>query len=245
MNVLIQGASGGIGLGMTAQLLGGGHTVFASSRDPDQSKGLQNLARNFPRRLHLLLLDVVSESSLAGAVARVGAVTDTLHLIVNAQGLLHSQTVAPERRLEHASAEALHQYFAVNASGPLLVAKHFLPLMSHKERAVIANISARVGSIGDNRLGGWYGYRASKAAQNMMTKTMAIELKRRAPNVICVGLHPGTVDTPLSLPFQRSVPKEKLFSPAHAASCLIGIIESRTPEDSGGFFDWAGKSVDW
>ena len=106
-------------------------------------------------------------------------------------------------------------------------------------------ISARVGSIADNRLGGWYGYRASKAAQNMVTKTLSIELSRRSPNVICVALHPGTVDTQLSEPFQGSVPAGTLFSPERAAQQLLSVIDSLTTADSGHFFDWKGSPIEW
>jgi NAD(P)-dependent dehydrogenase (short-subunit alcohol dehydrogenase family) len=117
--------------------------------------------------------------------------------------------------------------------------------MRHGRRAVIANLSARVGSIGDNRIGGWYAYRASKAAQNQITKTASIELRRKAPALVCVALHPGTVDTDLSAPFQGNVPEGKLFSVERAARQLLEVIDGLGPDDTGRFFDWAGEPVEW
>ena len=120
-----------------------------------------------------------------------------------------------------------------------------MPLLRHGERSVVVHVSARVGSIGDNRSGGWYGYRASKAAQNMFTRNLAIELGRRAPNLICLALHPGTVDTGLSRPFQRSVPAERLFDPKRAADQLLSLIDSCGPGDSGRFLAWDGQPIPW
>jgi NAD(P)-dependent dehydrogenase (short-subunit alcohol dehydrogenase family) len=153
--------------------------------------------------------------------------------------------IRPEKKLEDAHPERLRPVVEVNASGPLLVAKHFLDLLRHDERAVLANVSARVGSVGDNRLGGWYVYRASKAAQNMFTRNLAIELGRRAPNVICLALHPWTVDTDLSRPFQRNVPAERLFDANRAADQLLGVIDSCTRDDSGHFLAWDGQPIPW
>ena len=219
--------------------------VFVSSRDCASSSNLVALANEFGDRVCHLDLDVTDEGALAAAAVQMKEHCDRLHLICNLAAILHSDTVSPERRLEQVEASMLSQCFAVNASGPLLVVKHFLPFLEHDDRAVVANISARVGSIGDNRAGGWYGYRASKAAQNMMTKTLAIELKRRAKNVICISLHPGTVDTQLSKPFQGNVPEGKLFSPERAAAQLVEIIESLSPSESGKFFDWKRSDIPW
>jgi NAD(P)-dependent dehydrogenase (short-subunit alcohol dehydrogenase family) len=127
----------------------------------------------------------------------------------------------------------------------LLVAKHFEPLLAHRERAVFASISARVGSIGDNRLGGWYAYRGSKAAQNMFTKTLAIEWARSRRNVICIALHPGTTDTELSRPFQANVPPQKLFSVERTVTQLLAVIDRLTPADSGRFLAWDGTEIAW
>jgi NAD(P)-dependent dehydrogenase (short-subunit alcohol dehydrogenase family) len=135
--------------------------------------------------------------------------------------------------------------FAVNALGPLLLAKHLHPLLAHAQPAVLVNLSARVGSIGDNRLGGWYAYRGAKAAQNQFTRTLSIELARRAPNLVCVALHPGTVDTGLSKPFQGSVDAAKLFSPRYSAQRLLAVIDGLRREHSGRFFAWDGSEIPW
>jgi NAD(P)-dependent dehydrogenase (short-subunit alcohol dehydrogenase family) len=174
-------------------------------------------------------------------------VTDRLHLVVNCAGILHGgpQALAPEKRLADVRADALATSFAVNAFGPLLVAKHFEQLLSHRDRAVFASISARVGSIGDNRLGGWYAYRGAKAAQNMFTRTLAIEWARSRRNVACVALHPGTTDTDLSRPFQANVPPAKLFSTERTVRQLLAVIDRLTPADSGRFLAWDGSEIPW
>jgi NAD(P)-dependent dehydrogenase (short-subunit alcohol dehydrogenase family) len=133
--------------------------------------------------------------------------------------------------------------FAVNAIGPALVAKHFVPLLPNEDRCVFAALSARVGSITDNRLGGWYGYRASKAALNMLIKTLAIELARTRPEAICVALHPGTVDTGLSKPFQKGVASDRLFSTDSTAAQLLEVIERLEPDQSGRCFAWDGAEI--
>jgi NAD(P)-dependent dehydrogenase (short-subunit alcohol dehydrogenase family) len=169
--------------------------------------------------------------------------TTALDLVVVASGLLHSDRIAPEKSYRQLSAAAFEEYFAVNATGPALVAKHFLPLLRKDRPAVFAVLSARVGSIGDNLLGGWYGYRASKAALNMIVKTLAIELARTHPKAACVALHPGTVETDLSHRFRRGVPAEKLFSAEIAARHLLGVITGVSASDSGGIFAWDGAAI--
>jgi NAD(P)-dependent dehydrogenase (short-subunit alcohol dehydrogenase family) len=247
-NVLIQGSSRGIGLEFVRQLLGDATPgrIFAACRAPEASPSLVDLAAQDPR-LGLLRLDVTSESSIRAAAAAVAAEVPCLHLIVNCAGLLHDRAagIAPEKRLADVDSDALAASFAVNAAGPLLVAKHFEPLLAHRERAVFASISARVGSIGDNRLGGWYAYRGSKAAQNMFTKTLAIEWARSRRNVICVALHPGTTDTELSRPFQANVPPQQLFSVGRTVAQLLAVIDRLTPADSGRFLAWDGTEIAW
>ena len=154
-----------------------------------------------------------------------------------------SQDLSPERTLRAQSAAAFEAVFHINTVLPALIAKHMIPLMPRKERAVFAALSARVGSISDNRLGGWHAYRASKAALNMLIKNYAIEQTRRAPDFIAVGLHPGTVDTALSSPFQKGVPEGKLFSPAQSAGYLLSVLGQLTPDDTGKVFDWQGTEV--
>jgi len=189
---------------------------------------------------------VTKEDTIAAAVRHAGRSGGTIDLLVNVAGLLHDESgVAPEKRLDAISPDGLRRVFEVNAFGPLLVTKHFHPLLRHDRRAVLANVSARVGSIGDNRLGGWYGYRGSKAAQNMFTRTTAIELGRRAPNAIVVAIHPGTVDTDLSRPFQKSVRPESLFDGDRAARQILDVLDRLAPEQSGTFVAWDGSSIPW
>jgi NAD(P)-dependent dehydrogenase (short-subunit alcohol dehydrogenase family) len=247
-NILIQGSSRGIGLEFVRQLLGEAATgrVFASCRFPEAAAPLAALAAQ-DSRLRLVTLDVTNEESIRSAATAVAAEVPRLHLIVNCAGLLHDRQagVSPEKRLADVRPEALAASFAVNSTGPLLVARHFEPLLAHSERAVFASISARVGSIGDNRLGGWYAYRAAKAAQNMFTRTLAIEWARSRRNVICVALHPGTTDTELSRPFQANVPPGKLFSTDRTVRQLLDVIERLTPADTGRFLAWDGSGIAW
>ena len=246
--VLVQGASRGIGLEFVRQLLPEPSIgrVVATCRAPERATELATLAAG-ERRLHVVVLDVADEESIARAAAATAGLTDRLHLVVNCAGILHDgrQSVAPEKRLADVRADALVAGFAVNAFGPLLVAKHFEPLLAHRERAVFASISARVGSIGDNRLGGWYAYRGAKAAQNMFTRTLAIEWARSHRNVICVALHPGTTDTDLSRPFQANVPPGKLFSTGRTVRQLLEVIDRLAPADTGRFLAWDGSEIPW
>lgn len=247
-HAVVQGASGGLGLAIATELLERGRAdrVYATSRDPDRSRGLAGLRERFGDAVRLVQIDWTDPAGIERAAARVKGEVDRIHLLVNAGGLLHAPDgLGPEKRLEQVDADALRRVFEVNAFGPLLMARWFWPLLAHEEVSVLANVSARVGSIEDNQLGGWYAYRASKAAQNMFTRTLSIELLRRAPRCICVALHPGTVDTELSRPFQRNVPPEKLFSPESAATRLLDVIDGLGARDSGGFFGWDGRRIPW
>ncbi|TXD34317.1 SDR family oxidoreductase [Lujinxingia vulgaris] len=248
---LIQGASRGLGLAMTRALLGAPHfsRIVACSRNATTTAALAELQEEHPGRLVCVDLDVTREHTIEAAARELGTQVERLHLVCNVAGLLHdaSRQITPEKRLGDLDPAAFNALMQVNALGPALVVKHLTPLLRHTERTVIANLSARVGSIGDNNLGGWYSYRASKAAQNMLTRTMAIELgqHRRMGELICVALHPGTVDTGLSKPFQAHVPASKLFSTERAATQLLDVIDGLRPEDSGRFFAWDGSSIDW
>ena len=246
---LVVGGSRGLGLAFARALLEREDVdrLAATSRDPHGSEALARLESESNGALLPVGLDVRDEHSVAAAAARVRAECGPrLHWLIHCAGVLHdSPELFPERKLEEVDPIALRTAFEVNAFGPLLVAKHFAGLMSHDERAVLANVSARVGSIEDNRLGGWYAYRASKAAQNMFTRNLAIELGRRSPNLICLALHPGTVDTDLSAPFQRGAPPEKLFDPKRAADQLLGVMDSCTRADSGSFLAWDGEPLPW
>jgi NAD(P)-dependent dehydrogenase (short-subunit alcohol dehydrogenase family) len=244
-SALIQGASRGLGLELTRQLLlrQPRWRVFASCRNPEEADSLDALRREAAGRLELLRLDVRDERSIAAAAERFGTATERAHLVINVAGVLHGPTFGPEKKLTQVEPDALRAVFEVNAFGPLLVAKHFHRFLRHGERAVFASLSARVGSISDNRLGGWYAYRSSKAAQNMLTKTLSIELSRLAPESIVVGLHPGTVDTELSKPFQRNVPADKLLSTEQSASSLLAVLDGLTPAATGRVFDYRGEEV--
>jgi NAD(P)-dependent dehydrogenase (short-subunit alcohol dehydrogenase family) len=244
-HVLIQGASRGLGLAMVEQRLLRGDRVFATSRAPERSAPLQALAQQHDGRLTCIPMDLRDQASVAAAFDVVREHVDRLHLVVNVAGLLHDDALGPEKKLEQVDADAMHAVFAVNTIGPALVMRYAKPLLQHRERAVLANVSARVGSIGDNRLGGWYAYRASKAAQNMLTRTAAIELGRGSRRVIVVALHPGTVATTLSAPFRAGVPNDRLFSAERAAEQLLGVIDALDDDATGRFFAWDGSEIPW
>jgi NAD(P)-dependent dehydrogenase (short-subunit alcohol dehydrogenase family) len=321
--MLVQGASRGLGLEMVRQLLSLPHPpsrVFATCRDPAAALDLQRLAAAAPA-CSVLPLDVTDPPSIARAAERVGEAllpsSRRLDFLINASGVLHDQPggLTPETSVSRVRPEALARMFAVNASGPLLVAQAFLPLMvgggggdsaaagarvvkagaaaaaaggGGQERddnngeddqeddddapAVVAALSARVGSISDNGLGGWYAYRSSKAALNQLYRTLSLEVGRRyparassssssssssrrqaaaggssRPGGVCVLLmHPGTCDTALTRPYQSGVPADKLFPVERGARQLLGLVASaRAPRDNGAFVDWAGKTVPW
>lgn len=187
-------------------------------------------------------LELTAEGSIKACAAFV-AEQGTPRLIVNATGVLQTGTLKAEKSWRELDATEMAQAFAVNAIGPALLMKHFLPLLPRAGSAVFATLSARVGSIGDNRFGGWYSYRASKAALNQLVRTAAVELRRRSPNAICVALHPGTVDTGLSASFAKS--GLDVQTPEVAAQHLLHVLANLTVDDNGGFFDYAGAEVPW
>ncbi len=190
------------------------------------------------------LLDLEDEESIRSAAEALRQEEGTVDLIIVASGLLHrSEDLQPEKTWRSLSSENFEAAFRVNTIGPALVAKHFLPLLGRERKSVFAALSARVGSIADNELGGWYSYRASKAALNMVIRTLSIELARRNPDAFCVGLHPGTVDTELSKPFQRGVLPQKLFTPEVSARHLLEVLDTLKPGASGRLFAWDGKAI--
>lgn len=244
-HALIQGASRGIGLGFVRTLLAQPQVgqVVATCRNPAQAEHLQQLRERHPERLQIEALDVSDEASIAAAAQRIGKTTPQLALLLNAAGVLHEGEMRPEKKLEDLSLENLQRSFLVNAAGPLLMARYFAPLLRHRERAVFASISARVGSISDNRLGGWYAYRGAKAAQNMFSRCLSLEFRRRMKNVLVVSLHPGTTDTDLSAPFQEGVPEGKLFSVDYSVACMLNVIDRLESAQSGGFFAYDGSEI--
>ena len=245
---LVQGASRGIGLALVARLCRDRRAgrVIATCRHPRQATTLQEWSRKPGSRLQLVELDITRPESIAAAARMVEESGLAPSLVVNVAGLLHQgKEIQPEKRLEDLDMATLSRVFAVNVLGPAVFMRHFLPLMNSEGRAIMTVLSARVGSISDNRLGGWYGYRASKAALNQMIRTAAIEARRRFPAVILAALHPGTTDTDLSTPFQSRVPAGKLFTPDYVADCLLRVMEGLDFDDSGGFFAWDGEPIPW
>jgi NAD(P)-dependent dehydrogenase (short-subunit alcohol dehydrogenase family) len=243
MRLLLAGASGGVGLAMLPHLLREARweRIYALYRRP--SPALESLAREEPR-LQLLQVNLSSDRDLEALPDRLEW---PLNWVINTTGLLHDSEwqLQPEKTLQQSQRQNLMAGFEANAVNHLLLIKALEPLLARREVLKIASLSARVGSIGDNRLGGWYGYRASKAALNQLMHTLAIEMTRLNRQSVCVTLHPGTTDTALSRPFQSRVPSHKLFTPAFAAGRLIELLESLSPEETGRFFAWDGEAIPW
>ncbi|TDP85850.1 NAD(P)-dependent dehydrogenase (short-subunit alcohol dehydrogenase family) [Aquabacterium commune] len=230
---VVIGASGGLGAGLSDALAAlaprGAEQVLRLGRHSDPS------------------LDLLDEASIAQAAQWVQGQSDALacpvRLVIDATGWLHGDGWTPEKTWRQLDAAHMAHAFAVNAIGPALLMKHFLPLMPRQARSVFATLSAKVGSIGDNQLGGWYSYRAAKAALNQLVRTSAIELARTHPQAVCVALHPGTVDTALSAPFART--GLTVRPPAEAAERLLGVLAGLTPERSGRLIDHTGGDLPW
>ena len=192
-----------------------------------------------------LSLDLERDADLEALTDCLRAEAGDLRLVVNATGRLHGPGLVPEKRLRQVERNALMEQFTINAIAPVLLARAVEPLLGRDRPFHFASLSARVGSIGDNRSGGWYSYRAAKAAQNQLLKSLSIEWRRRWPLATVTLLHPGTTDTALSKPFQTFVPPEKLFTPQRAAQQLVDVLLAQGPEDSGAFLAWDGQPIDW
>jgi NAD(P)-dependent dehydrogenase (short-subunit alcohol dehydrogenase family) len=245
-NALIVGASRGIGLEFVRQLSRNDQIerLYAACRSPETATELLKLAEQEPK-LQLLPLDVTEEAQIQSAIGHIQTQTPQLHAVINCVGLLHDGDFQPEKGLRQIDTEKLLRYFQVNSISAILLAKHLVPLFKHTQPSLLATLSAKVGSIEDNQIGGWYGYRASKAAQNMLMKNAAIEYKRSCPNTIIAQLHPGTTDTQLSQPFQRNVPPEKLFSTERTVTQLLDVLAGLSITDSGNFWSWNGDRLPW
>lgn len=232
---------------MTKALLaqGGYDSVFASCRRPVAADQLQALRSQSPA-LTVLGLDVLDESSIAASADVVRIETGRLDLLVNCAGVLHGEDgLKPEKRLADVDPRGIETAFRVNTIGALLVAREFERVLRSSPGARFVALSARVGSIADNRRGGWYAYRASKAALNMVIRTLAIEWARLPRQISCFALHPGTVATELSRPFRKHLSTNQVFGVDAAADRLLRTIHSLTPEQTGGFYAYDGEKIEW
>lgn len=224
---VVCGATGGIGQAFAAHLR-------ASSR----FAGVIALARSTSPEL-----DFDRPDSIAECADFISSLGGEVRLIIDATGYLHDETFQPEKSLRQIDPDYMAKQFQINATGPALLMKHLLPLLPRSGKSVFATVSAKVGSIGDNRMGGWYGYRAAKAALNQLVKCSAIEIGRNKRDAACVALHPGTVDTGLSGPFAKS--GLRVQSPEEATANMLGVLEGLTAENSGGFYAYDGKELPW
>ena len=240
---LVIGGNGGIGRAVVDRLLAdprlGQATVVSRTSFQASSSRLEAIEGD--------VTTAQGRADLGRALHGPAGQAVPLHLVVNAIGLLHDEAsnIQPEKRLEDLDEAALTTLFQVNAATPALMLQTLLPHLKGSHPTTVVSLSARVGSIGDNGLGGWYAYRASKAAHNMLMKTAAIELKRLNPQSCVLSFHPGTTDSSLSRPFQARVPANKLFTADFVAEQLMSMVQQRGPADSGGFFDWANEAIPW
>ena len=233
VHALVAGANGAIGGALVDMLAACPEveSILACSRNPQA---------NANPKVTLRQVEMLDEASIMMALDGI----ERIDLTIVATGMLHAPGgPQPEKSWRALDRSTLMQSFAANAVGPALLAKHVLPLLPREGKAVFAALSARVGSISDNQLGGWYGYRASKAALNQLIRTASIELARSRPHAICVALHPGTVDSALSRPFQAGVAASKLFTPAMAAQQLLAVIDTLEPNHTGQLIAWDGSVI--
>ncbi|HET8817895.1 MAG TPA: SDR family NAD(P)-dependent oxidoreductase [Pseudidiomarina sp.] len=228
---LVFGAGGGLGLALAQHVLARGDKVVAVSRAeaPVEFGGDWIQVQGYEAEHVQPVLQKIDGQTLTG--------------VVSALGILHTNTFMPEKRLEDLSVEALEHTYYVNAILPILLLQTLKPHLPTKATCVWAQLSAKVGSITDNYLGGWYSYRASKAALNMLLKTAAIELKRTHKELTIAAIHPGTTDTDLSKPFQRRLPADKLYTPEQSAERIWSVIDHLSPEQSGQLFHWNGEQL--
>ena len=235
MNVVITGGSGGIGSALVR--------VLAARPDVDKIIATHNSHSSAVdhQKVCWHRLDLTDEVAIKAWAAQL----DEIDWLINAAGILHTPAQGPEKSIRQVEPAFFLQSVGINALPALLLAKHLQGKFRHGRPGVFATVSARVGSIEDNRLGGWFSYRASKAALNMSLKTLAIEWRRTLPNVAVVALHPGTTDTALSKPFQRNVPDGQLFTPEYSVSCMLSVLEKLKPADSGQFLAFDGERLPW
>ncbi len=243
---LIIGGIGGIGQAMVEHIL--------ANHNNNEVQVFATYYRNVPDleadNLQWLPMDVGDEDSIKEGIATIKQQSAHLDWVINCVGLLHTEQAQPEKALRQLETAFFLQNMQINALAGLLIAKHIKPLLAKAERnadkpAIFATISARVGSISNNQVGGWYSYRMSKAALNMGMKNLSIEWARALKEVCVVVMQPGTVNTQLSAPFQSNVAEGHLFSPAYSAECLLEVLSKMSAEQTGSFVDWAGESIPW
>ncbi len=239
-SALIQGGASGLGRALVDRVLKSGEfeQIFVTARD--RTRIVTEDSRVIP-----IELDLICDTSIKEASEKIASQTDKLHLVLTTAGILQDESaeVRPEKKLADLTRSKLETVFSINCFGPFLWYAALGTLIRHRETLVVATLSARVASIGDNRLGGWHSYRASKTAQNMLTKNLSLELSRTNPKAVIIGLHPGTVDTDLSKPFQTGVPSNKLFSPDQSAAYLWDVLNHLTPERTGQVIAWDGQMI--
>ncbi|OSQ36175.1 C-factor [Thalassospira mesophila] len=224
---VIIGASGGIGRAFAQHL--------ADTKQFSQIIGLS--------RSSTPPLDLLNEARIEQCAGHVAQQQGNIRLIIDATGFLHNENYQPEKTWRQIDPASMAHNFAINAIGPALLMKHFLPLLPTQRKSAFVTLSARVGSIGDNHIGGWYGYRAAKAALNQLVKTMSVELARKKQDAICVALHPGTVDTGLSAPFAKS--GLAVQTPTQATANMLGVINQLTIDQNGSFLAYDGSTIPW
>ena len=235
---VVVGAGGGIGQAVVKAL--------SDSQRPSRIIAVSRSTMTFSdSRVKTLTADVSQQSGRAAVQQHLNK--QPVHLVFNAIGMLHddAEGITPEKRMDDLDADHFAHVMHINAATPILLLAAIKRSLQGQHPVIIGSLSARVGSIGDNGFGGWYSYRASKSAHNMLMKTYSIELKRLNKRSIVLSLHPGTTDTELSKPFQGRVPEHKLFTPDFVATSLLDVMSQRTPDETGSFWDWAGASIEW
>ena len=230
---LIIGINSAIGLAL-AKEYSITHQVVGTARDINEAN------HNFT-----LVQTTYAEIDLPELYETLSGISAEYEVIINCIGLLHNAIVKPEKSLDKLSERSLSEYFRVNATIPALLLKTLVPLLPKKKISVFASLSAMIGSISDNKIGGWYGYRASKAALNMLIKTTSVELSRSYPKTAIIALHPGTTRSKLSAPFTKNLPEERLYTPIETAKRLKRVIDSCNSDNTGSFFHWSGNELEW
>jgi NAD(P)-dependent dehydrogenase (short-subunit alcohol dehydrogenase family) len=235
LNVVVIGASGSLGSEFVRQLSEDKKvkSIFAFSRSEIEFND---------SKVESYFIDIEDEESIKSSASKASK-NANIDIVIVATGLLHSTNINPEKSLRDLSKEKFYQLFSVNTIAPAIIAKHFMPKLNKGSKSIFAALSARVGSISDNQLGGWYSYRSSKSALNMVLKNISIEIGRSNKDAIIVGLHPGTVDSELSKPFQKAVTKERLFTAEYSVKKLLEVLDSLSSSDSGNVIDFNHKKV--